>query len=51
MGSVNHFRHISEDRKSTLLPLLTDDIPDTDQPTAADGTLLVGCIGAVFQGY
>ena len=37
--------------KSTLLPLLTDGKPDTDQPTAADENLLVGGIGEVFQGY
>ena len=38
-------------KKSTLLPVLADGIPDTDQPTAADGNLLVGGIGEVFQGY
>ena len=37
--------------KSTLLPLLTDGIPDTDQPTAAEKNLLVGGIFEVFQGY
>ena len=37
--------------KSTLLPLLTDGIPDADQPTAADENLLVSGFGEVFQGY